>query len=562
MAALSVATVLAGAGTARAFVTEPGSPYPVGNDPLSLNVADFNGDGRPDVATVNGTSSDVSVFLRQPGGGFAQEAGSPIAVGSGPSNGAVADFNADGLPDLAVANFVSGTVTVLLRQAGGGFVQGLGSPISIGARIDGVAAGDFGGDGRPDLVVARYDSSQATFLLNTGTGFSPQITAPTGPQPGPFGVGDFNGDGLADVAVVNNGGNSVSILLQVAGGGFAAEGGPITVGARPAGIVAADLNGDARTDLAVTNNTSSTVSILLRTAADTGFAEEAGSPIAVSAGPVGITAADLDRDGRPDLAVAANASAVDILRRNPAGGFTRDPAIGVAGSPNGIGAGDFDGDGRPDLAVVEFTNGAPGSFSVLLNPAPAPPPPVATPTPLPAPVAGRTVNVAPVSGTVTIRRPGSARYVRLSAGGQIPVGSSIDTRAGRITITSAQGKGKTASADFYDGLFKLTQNKGSAPVTTLTLTEALSCPKASRATSAATKKKPKTRKLWGDGTGRFRTKGNYSAATVRGTRWLTQDSCSSTLTRVVRGVVSVRDEVKRKTIIVRAGKRYTARRKR
>jgi hypothetical protein len=72
----------------------------------------------------------------------------------------------------------------------------------------------------------------------------------------------------------------------------------------------------------------------------------------------------------------------------------------------------------------------------------------------------------------------------------------------------------------------------------------------------------KSRKLWGDGSGSFRTRGRYSAATVRGTRWLTQDTCTSTLTRVAKGVVSVRDEVKRKTVVLRAGKRYIARKRR
>ena len=79
--------------------------------------------------------------------------------------------------------------------------------------------------------------------------------------------------------------------------------------------------------------------------------------------------------------------------------------------------------------------------------------------------------------------------------------------------------------------------------------------------SKQTKKKRK-RRLWGDGSGKFRTKGKHSAATVVGTKWLVEDRCRSTLTRVVRGRVSVRDFVKKKTVTVRAGKRYTTRAKR
>ena len=69
-------------------------------------------------------------------------------------------------------------------------------------------------------------------------------------------------------------------------------------------------------------------------------------------------------------------------------------------------------------------------------------------------------------------------------------------------------------------------------------------------------------RYWGDGKGTFRTKGQYSAATVRGTKWLVQDRCDSTTTKVASGVVSVRDSVKHKTEIVRAGHRYVAHRKR
>ena len=247
--------------------------------------------------------------------------------------------------------------------------------------------------------------------------------------------------------------------------------------------------------------------------------------------------------------MAANAGAVEILHRNAGGGFTRDQPIPLAGAVNDVAAADFDGDSRPDLAASSYTSATADTFAALLNPSPA----------LPAPVAGKNVNVKPVSGKVRIKRRGSKRFVTLTAEAKIPVGSSIDTRRGRIAITAAQGGGRTASADFYDGLFKLTQTKGSKPVATLALTERLSCPKAGKAIAAAKKKK---RRLWGDGSGRFRTKGKHSAATVVGTKWLVEDRCRSTLTRVVRGRVSVRDFAKKKTVTVRAGKRYTARAKR
>jgi hypothetical protein len=174
------------------------------------------------------------------------------------------------------------------------------------------------------------------------------------------------------------------------------------------------------------------------------------------------------------------------------------------------------------------------------------------PPPLPAPVAGRNVNAYVVRGKVRIKLRGKRRFVALEAGQQIPVGTTIDTTKGRVTIVAAGDQ----QADFYDGIFKLAQNRASKPLTTLRLVEKLRCPRAGSASAAA--KGRKKRRLWGDGSGRFKTSGKHSAATVVGTKWLVEDRCDSTLTRVASGRVSVRDFVKKKTVVVRAGKKYVA----
>ena len=126
-------------------------------------------------------------------------------------------------------------------------------------------------------------------------------------------------------------------------------------------------------------------------------------------------------------------------------------------------------------------------------------------------------------------------------------GAEVDTRKGTVEITRSDG----GKAIFYGGIFKLSQSGG---ITTLTLTEKLTgCPSGQRKLASSAAAKPKTRKLWGDGKGRFRTKGQYSAATVRGTKWLVQDGCRYTRTTVATGVVSVRDEVLKKTKIAAQG---------
>jgi hypothetical protein len=178
---------------------------------------------------------------------------------------------------------------------------------------------------------------------------------------------------------------------------------------------------------------------------------------------------------------------------------------------------------------------------------------------LPPPVPGKKVNLKLLSGIVLYKPPGSRKFLKLTDDVQVPVGTTLDTLKGRVSITASSDlKGGTNKSWFYSGVFKVTQALAAKPVTELRLSQPISCT-GKKASAAA--KKPKTRKLWGDGSGSFRTRGSFSSATVRGTKWVVIDRCDGTLTRVARGVVTVRDFVKRKTVIVRAGKQYLARKK-
>jgi hypothetical protein len=203
-----------------------------------------------------------------------------------------------------------------------------------------------------------------------------------------------------------------------------------------------------------------------------------------------------------------------------------------------------------DAGAYEQSGMPPSEQPPVPTPTPAPPAPTPTPTPTPTatPVPNKTVAVEP-EGTVLIKRNGKFVPLRDDV---VPNGAELDTKKGEVTITTAQGD----EAKFFDGIFKVSQKRG---LTTLTLTEKLDCPKRGKASAAA--KKPKSRKLWGNGKGKFRTKGSYSAATVRGTKWLVQDTCTTTTTKVTQGVVQVEDFVKHKKRTLRKGKSYTARAK-
>jgi streptogramin lyase len=173
---------------------------------------------------------------------------------------------------------------------------------------------------------------------------------------------------------------------------------------------------------------------------------------------------------------------------------------------------------------------------------------------IPPPAVGKTIAGSTVSGTVRVKLPGSRTFVTLAQGQALPIGTLVDTRKGTVQLTATSG-GAAYTANFFDGQFKLAQKKKKGSTADLKLFGGRfrGCPRAPRAA-----KQKSIRHLWGDGAGKFRTVGRFSSASVRGTKWLTDDQCTGTLTKVVAGSVVVRDFVKNRNIVVTAGHRYFA----
>ena len=188
------------------------------------------------------------------------------------------------------------------------------------------------------------------------------------------------------------------------------------------------------------------------------------------------------------------------------------------------------------------------------------------PAPALVPPVGRSTNATPASGTIRVRVPGSDEFVELTEGAGIPVGSLVDATEGSVVITSAKdARGTTQSANFTGAQFKVTQRRAAKPITDITLVGGSfdTCTprmvaKVGNEVTAAARRKWSRRRLWGNGHGRFRTRGRHGTATVRGTWWLTEDRCDGTYVHVRRGLVEVRDLERRKTVMVPAGNSYLA----
>ncbi len=371
-----------------AFTEAMGSPYPTGSgmaaDPIFAATADFNLDGKPDVAAANFGDNNVAMFLGNGMGGFMTAGGSPFAAGSTPNGGTTGDFNLDGRPDLAIANGIfPGTLTILLGDGLGGLAPASGSPISLGlTSTSSIATGDFNLDGRPDLATANRDTDNVTILLGNGMGgFAPAAGSPfgAGDRPQYVAAGDFNLDGKADLATANSNSNDVTVLLGDGMGGFAPAGSPIaTGGTSPTLVSVADFNLDGKPDLAVGNSFSHNITILLGDGLG-GFAPTAQSPISGTFAPRALTVSDFNLDGKPDLAVAISITTqLVILRGDGSGSFTSN-LLTAPGAPFSIPVADYNLDGKPDLATTNLED---DNLRVLLNTCEPGAPPSITSTPI------------------------------------------------------------------------------------------------------------------------------------------------------------------------------------
>ncbi|MCP5526590.1 MAG: VCBS repeat-containing protein, partial [Verrucomicrobiales bacterium] len=314
--------------------------------PYDIAKGDFDADGIEDLALANYNSDDVSVFLGNGDGTF--QAAVNFPVGDGPFSVVAGDVNEDTLVDIVTGNYYGSSVSVLLGNGDGTFQAA--THTTVGSNPYDVALGNLDGSGAPEILTANYSGASLSVLTRQGDGS--YTRADTASGSGTFGVavGLLNNDAFLDVVTVNQNEDNMKVFLGVGDGTLQA---PVAypVQDAPRRVALGDMDGDTKLDAVVLNRNSQSVSVLLGNG--DGTFEPAMNTGGVGSDAYGLVLADLDGANGLDVAVAAyGQDRMDLLMNQ--GGGVLGSVIGYYEpyNPIGIVSGDWNGDGLVDLATA------------------------------------------------------------------------------------------------------------------------------------------------------------------------------------------------------------------
>ena len=398
----------AGNGQISSSSLAPAVTLPTGTGPGQVVFADMDGDGRSDLVIADWYAADISIYQNISSNGilaFAPRLVLPIvnAAYGNTLTVAVADIDGDGKPDIITLDSTSNLLSILRNISSPGVLTTNSfAPridISAGNNSQGMAVQDLNGDGRPDIVIARQGDNYISVFQNQSTVGNISSASPvnfaTGNDASDVAIADLDGDGNPDISVLNMNDGTVSVFRNLGTGGnittnsFAP---PVIFPGVPQGrfIKIGDMDGDSKLDMVVADWTSESISILRNLTSGSGITTNSFSPaVNFATGGGGwannVALGDLNGDGKLDIAVVCQLPSLFSIFQNQSapGSFTTsslaarvDYSSGY--NPNSATFGDLDGDGKPDLVIA---NQYDDNISIYQNTVPFAGPPVITTQP-------------------------------------------------------------------------------------------------------------------------------------------------------------------------------------
>ncbi len=366
------------AGYLRPHATSDIIRIKVGENPGSVEIADFNHDKFPDIAVASESDSTVTILLGNGKGSFKDAQRSPFFVGPQPNDISIRDFNRDGNEDLAIANHEKKYLTVLLGSGTGNFNNAPGSPFATAGipHVHGIAAGDFNQDGKWDLATDSWGNDNVEILFGGSQALfnSSTVFFKVGKRPYQrLRAADLNADGHDDIVTTNTEGNNVTILLSNGKQNFhEVAGSPFPCGDNPFGIAIGDINADGKPDLAIINSPGSMgagkgkngLTVLLNDGKGI-FTTMRGSPYDAGKIPNRIAIGDVNGDGVNDIVTSdSDSNNIYVFLMTKAGIVLSASVITVGNHAKGIAIADLDGNGKADIVV---SNNMDDDIAVILS---------------------------------------------------------------------------------------------------------------------------------------------------------------------------------------------------
>jgi hypothetical protein len=311
---------------------------------------DINNDGYSDLSVVNEITNDIRLFLNDGQGGYLDFEIFNLPNGDTPSPSEGADFNADGVIDLAIANTQNTQVSILMGDGIAGYEPEVSYTADL--RVRGIGILDADGDGDDDIVTANRSGNNMSLLLNDGTGvFEAPINFETGGNnETSLAVADVNGDGIMDAFIGGYTSQDIAIMLGDGNGGFTFSD-RVDVSGNPWMITTGDVNGDGFADVVSANSNGNTASVIF----GDGMGNMSQEIVYSSPGfPLAIDLGDIDGDGDLDMITSNYSTARYNLYENDGEGNFSDPIIYHASTAGScVILHDRDNDGDMDITGID-----------------------------------------------------------------------------------------------------------------------------------------------------------------------------------------------------------------